>query len=309
MTKNPINPDAIRKQLKDLIDNFEEELKRKDLRKKVLSLVLVFQNLRALGKSLISKADASSARDRILYYFRKYPRIIINGDELLVVSAIQEYARRVRELRVQFGWSIITGITAKEMAAENEFPLENVDVSKMKPDDYLLLSENEDRDAAHRWNIANEIRKRKDAVRTKILEYFKQNAGKPVTGEELRYVANDKTEWARRVRELRTEYGWPIETKNTGRPDLPVGSYVLESLRQSPEHDRQIPDPIRGAVLRRDKYKCVQCDWTHDDWNRSDPRHLELHHKKEHAKGGENTEENLITVCTVCHDEIHRKNT
>jgi len=50
-----------------------------------------------------------------------------------VVSAIQEYARRVRELRVQFGWSIITGITAKEMAAENEFPLENVDVSRMNP--------------------------------------------------------------------------------------------------------------------------------------------------------------------------------
>ncbi len=308
MPKSPIDPEEIRKKLKQLIDHFEEELKRKDLRQKVLSLVPVFQHLRELGKSLISKENASSARDRILFYFCKYPRIIINGDELLVVSAIQEYARRVRELRVQFGWSIINGITAKEMAAENEFPLENVDVSKMKPDDYLLLSENEDRDAAHRWNIANEIRKRTDGVRNKIIEYFKQNVGKSITGEELRYVANDKTEWARRVRELRTEFGWPIVTKNTGRPDLPVGSYVLESLRQSPEHDRQIPDPIRGSVLKRDKYKCVKCEWSHEDWNRSDPRHLELHHKKEHAQGGENTEENLITVCTVCHDDIHRKN-
>jgi len=293
--------------LKDLIDNFEEELKRKDLRRKVLSLVPVFRHLRELGKSLIRKEDASSARDRILFYFRKYPHIIINGDELLVVSAIQEYARRVRELRVQFGWSIINGITAKEMAEENEFLVENVDVTKMKPDDYLLISENQDRDASHRWNIANEIRKRKDAVRTKILAYFKQNVGKAVTGEELRYVANDKTEWARRVRELRTEYGWPIETKNTGRPDLSIGSYVLESLRQSPEHDRQIPDPVRGAVLRRDKYKCVSCGWRHDDWNPSDPRHLELHHKKEHTKGGANTESNLITVCTICHNDIHRK--
>jgi predicted HNH restriction endonuclease len=25
------------------------------------------------------------------------------------------------------------------------------------------------------------------------------------------------------------------------------------------------------------------------------------------VQGGENTESNLITVCTVCHDEIHRK--
>jgi hypothetical protein len=307
MAKLPIDSEEIRKKLKHLIENFENELKKKDLRQKVLSLVPVFQNLRILSKSLISKEDASSARDRILYYFRKYPRIVINGDELMVVSGIQEYARRLRELRVQFGWSIINGITAKEMAAENEFPIENVEVSQMKPDDYLLLSENEDREAAHRWHIANGIRKRKDSVTLKLLEYLKQNVGKPVTGEELRYIAKGKTEWARRSRELRTDFGWPVETRNTGRPDLPVGSYVLESLRQSPEHDRKIPDPVRGSVLRRDKYKCVKCDWTHNDWNRSDPRHLELHHKEEHAKGGDNTEENLITVCTVCHDDIHRK--
>jgi hypothetical protein len=306
MKNRQSDPESIRRELKSLIDNFETELQRKDLRQRVLSLIPIFRHLRELGKSLINKTDASSARDRIIFYFKKYPRIAINGDELLVVSAIQEYARRVRELRVQFGWSIINGVTAKEMAVENELSLKDVDVSKMKSDDYILLSENEDRDAAHRWNIANDIRKRKDAVRPKILEYLKQNVGKSVTGEELRYVAKNKTEWARRVRELRTELGWPIETKNTGRPDLPVGAYVLESLRQSPEHDRQIPDLIRGAVLRRDKYKCAQCNWSHKDWNRSDPRHLELHHKKEHAKGGENTEENLITVCTVCHDYIHK---
>lgn len=307
MKKTTLDTEAIRKQIKLLIDNFELELQKKDLRKKVLALVPIFHSLRDLGKSLISNTDAVSARARILFYFRKYPQTVINGDELLVVSAIQEYARRVRELRVQFGWSIINGVTAKEMASENEFPLQDIDISLMKPDDYILLSEGEDRDAAHRWNIANEIRKRKDGVRAKILDYLKQNVGKAVTGEELRYVAGDKTEWARRVRELRTEFGWPIETKNTGRPDLRVGTYVLESLRQSPEHDRQIPDPVRGAVLRRDNYKCVKCAWSHDDWNHSDPRHLELHHKKEHAKGGENTEENLITVCTICHDDIHRK--
>ena len=307
MKKRELDPESIRKEVKNLISNFEEELKGKDLRQKVLSLVPVFHQLRELGKSLLNKEDVSSARDRIIFYFKKYPCVVINGDELLVVSAIQEYARRIRELRVQFGWSIISGVTAKEMAAESDLPIENIDISKIKPSDYILLSANQDRDAAHRWNIANEIRKRKDSVRAKILEYFKQNVGNPVTGEELRYVANDKTEWARRVRELRTEFGWPIETKNTGRPDLPVGAYVLESLRQSPEHDRKIPDLLRGKLLRRDKYRCVQCDWNHGNWNRSDPRHLELHHIKEHAKGGENMEDNLITVCTVCHDAIHRK--
>lgn len=299
--------DSVRSKFKSLIDNFENELTTGDLRQKVRSLIPIFHYLRSLGKSLIDKSDASSARERILFYFRKYPRIVIKGDELLIVSAIQEYARRVRELRVQFGWLIINGTTAKEMAAEDEFPPDNVNIADMKPDDYILLSENEDRDAAHRWNIANEIRKSKESARIKILEYLKRNVGKQVTGEELRYVAKGRTEWARRVRELRTEFGWPVETKNTGRPDLPVGTYILESLRQSPEHDRKIPDAARGLVLRRDLYKCTSCGWSHDAWNPSDPRHLELHHVKEHVKGGDNTENNLITLCTICHDNIHRK--
>jgi len=129
---------------------------------------------------------------------------------------------------------------------------------------------------------------------------------KTVTNEELKYLAKDRSEWARRVRELRTEYGWPVVTQNTGRPDLEVGVYLLEADRQSPEHDRRIPDPVKKEVLRRDGYKCTVCKWSHSEWNRSDPRHLELHHKTHHVDGGDNTESNLITVCTVCHDEIHR---
>ena len=135
---------------------------------------------------------------------------------------------------------------------------------------------------------------------------MRANVSLGVTNEELRYVAGNKTEWARRVRELRTEYGWPITTKSTGRPDLSVGVYVLEADRQSPEHDRYIPDDVRREVLRQDGYKCKNCRWSHDEWNPSDPRHLELHHKMHHAKGGENTKENLQTLCNVCHDKVHR---
>src|SRR5256886_5429457 len=191
-----------------------------------------------------------------------YSFIVIAGEELAVVSGISEWARRVRELRVQFGWPILSGITAKQMAEEGEFPLPGVDVGKMKVDDYVLVAKTEDRDAAHRWNVANVIRREKGiGVREKILEYLKENVGKPVTGEELRYVANDKKEWARRVRELRTEQGWTVLTKPTGRPDLPVGVYVLESLRQLPAHDRNIPDDVRVAVLTRDNNRCTKGAW------------------------------------------------
>jgi hypothetical protein len=301
------NSEQIRQQLQNLLNNFEHELAADDLRPKVLALVPCFHHLRNLGKSLISPQVAKSARDRILHYFLKYPRIIIAGDELLVVSGIQEYARRVRELKVQFGWSIISGITAKEMLEEDEFPLQGIDVMSMGPSDYILLSSKQDREAAHRWNLANEIRRESISVRDKLIKYFKKNVGQEITGEELKYLAKDRSEWARRVRELRTEFGWPIVTRNTGRPDLEVGVYLLEADRQSPEHDRHIADQVKREVLRRDDYKCTRCGWSHEEWNRTDPRHLELHHVKPHAQGGKNSKENLMTLCTVCHDDIHRK--
>lgn len=181
-----------------------------------------------------------------------------------------------------------------------------IEIDKLKPEEYILLDDKQDRDAAYRWKVANDIRKKKIGTRDKALEFFRANIGKPVTSEELRYVTNDTSEWARRVRELRTEEGWLIMTHSTGRPDLPIGVYVLEQNRQSPAHDRKIPDPVRCAVLVRDNYCCTQCGWTHSQWNPSDPRHLELHHIEAHAQGGKNTETNLTTLCNICHDGKHR---
>jgi hypothetical protein len=307
MTRRPHlqDPEGLRRQLIELLENFEKELRGGNLRKKVQALVPAHHLLRDLGGSLIPSKGPMAARDRILHYLLKYPKTVIKGEELMVVAGIGEWARRVRELRVEFGWPIMTGVTVHEMAAEGESSIPGTEA--MRPDDYFLMDVKEDRDAAHRWNIANEIRKGSGSVRDKILGFFRRNVGVPINGEELRYVAKDRTEWARRVRELRTEFGWPVVTKNTGRPDLPIGFYLLEQDRQSPAHDRNIPDPVRVKVLKRDGYACSKCGWSHKDWNRSDPRHLELHHMKHHAKGGENTEGNLTTVCTVCHDEIHRK--
>ncbi len=297
----------IQREIESLLINFQNELQTGELRSKVLSLIPIIHYFRDLGKSLIPQKYRDAARERIKYYFLKYPRIIISGDELLVVSGIQDYPRRVRELRVQFGWAIASGVAIREM---NENGNEDIpeEFSKMGPDDYILLNENEDRDAAHRWNLANTIRRESASVMEKIIKYLKENVGKEVTNEELRYVAGNKTEWARRVRELRTEHGWPIVTKTTGRPDLAVGIYILEAKRQSPEHDRKIPDELRGEVLRRDNYSCRKCGWSNKEWDRSNPKHLELHHIRPHVKGGENKLENLMTLCTSCHDLIHKKN-
>jgi hypothetical protein len=304
---NPRNLEDLRQKLISLFTNFRNELESEDLRAKVLALVPAFHHLRDLGSSLISRQEARSARDRILFYFRKYPFVVIDGDEIMVVAGINDWPRRVRELRVEYGWSILSGVTAKRIATEEELPFEEIDFARMKPDQYILVDEEQDRDAAYRWNLANDIRRKKLSVQDKILEFMRANVGKRITGEELQYLAKGVLEWPRRVRELRTEERWPIVTKVTGRPDLPVGVYMLEEDRQLPAHDRHIPDPVRGAVLRRDDYHCQNCDWSQSLWNPSDPRHLELHHREHHVRGGSNEPENLITLCNVCHDDVHRR--
>lgn len=271
-----------------------------------------FHKLRDLGSSLIPKSEAPSARDRIIAYLKQYPQTVIDGDELMVVSGISEWARRVRELRVQFGWWIYSGVTFRQMAQYPEdvvaFEAIGIDPLKIKPDQYVLMRTEQDRDAALRWNVLNEIRRKKIATKDKIIEYLRKNVGVQVTGEELSYLAGNAKEWARRVRELRTEDGWPIVTKNTGREDLPVGVYVLEEDKQAYEHDRKIPDDVRVAVLERDHFQCVRCHWDRSMLSKDDPRKmLELHHKKHHKDGGDNTKENLETLCNVCHDKEHRE--
>lgn len=304
--------------LQGLLNDFAKELGNPELRDKVKALIPSFTRLRELGVSLMPESISMSARERILSYLKAYPLTVIDGDELMVVSGIGEWARRVRELRVQFGWQINSGATFKDMA--RDFAEENDaadlatlqktigrDPMTLRPDQYVLLSTEEDRDAAHRWNTLNLIRKSKASVRDKLLRYMRANVGRPVLGEELRYLAGDRNEWPRRMRELRTEDGWPIATKMSGRPDLQIGTYVLELDEQAPEHDRHIPDSVRVEVLTRDGFKCQVCHWDRTMAQPSDPRRfLELHHVVQHKDKGMNTKDNLITLCNTHHDEVHK---
>jgi 5-methylcytosine-specific restriction endonuclease McrA len=82
----------------------------------------------------------------------------------------------------------------------------------------------------------------------------------------------------------------------------------LEEDRQAEVHDRQIEDVVRVEVLERDHFACRKCGWKVTDRKPGDPRHLiELHHLLYHAQKGKNTVDNLIAVCNVHHDEIHRR--
>ncbi|GAB3039634.1 HNH endonuclease [Bowmanella dokdonensis] len=303
-------PESLRVELINLLSKFEEKLLDENLREQVKGLVPANHLLRDLGSSLIKDDGASSARDRILSYLRKYTGTLLVGDELMVVAGISEYARRIRELRVEMGWPILAGKAIKDMLAEGEV-IENIsDASKIKTDTYFLVQDQQDKEAAFRWNLANEIRKKKISVKDKIISYLRENVGKEINGEELKYLANDKSEWARRVRELRTEDGWPVATRQSGRPELKVGVYILEEDRQAAVHDRKIPDPIRVETLERDNFSCKVCDWNYSKRRPEDKVRnlLELHHIEHHASGGKNVLNNLITLCNMCHDEVHRGN-
>lgn len=306
-------PEEFHKELSLLLEDFRTELQGVDLRRKVAALIPSFHSLRSLGCSLLGDNDADSGTSRIRQYFRLHVGRILNSEEFMVISGIVDYPRRIRELRVEDGWPIISGVTARQIieeAEEEKGEKDALDLETFKlmgKEDYLLLRDQRDEGAAHRWEAANDLRKSKDAVKTKILKHMQANVGQQITGEELIYIANERSEWARRTRQLRTEEGWPIATKFTGRPDLPVGVYVLRENKRLPPHDRKISDRDRRAVLLRDDHTCQECRWNHSKWNASDARHLEVHHKTHHAKGGSNKPENLVTLCNICHDERHKQ--
>ena len=55
-------------------------------------------------------------------------------------------------------------------------------------------------------------------------------------------------------------------------------------------------ESLRQQVLRRDGGRCQSCGTMSN---------LEVHHKQFRSRSGHHTEENLITLCSVCHASLH----
>jgi hypothetical protein len=264
-------------------------------RDKVLLLVKISGGVKNLGVNSNPGAAGVGARERIRLYLRENVGVVIAAAELEVVSGISEYGRRVRELRVQDGYKILTGYSNDPEAGIT-----------LRPNEYLILDTEPDETAARRWHIANRIRREtRGGSKGRLLKYLLENVGQIITTEELAYVAKAK-EFGRRIRELRTEEGYAISTQFTGRPDLRMGEYILESSERIAEpHDRNIPFEVQRIVYERASSTCGLCGWSRARWTRDDPRILELHHITEHAEGGPNVPGNLAVLCSRCHDDVH----
>lgn len=55
---------------------------------------------------------------------------------------------------------------------------------------------------------------------------------------------------------------------------------------------------LRRRVLERDNWHCQRCGAMSN---------LEAHHIDFRSHGGDDSELNLITLCTVCHTQVHRQ--
>jgi len=143
-----------------------------------------------------------------------------------------------------------------------------------------------------------------NGARTKLRIHFLSNLGRVMDSRELQEVAGGISEWARRVRELRTEEGYLILTHND-RSDLKPGQYLLEIAKPEPAFERAISKETRAYVLDRNGFTCQMCGAVAGEPHPYDPtRKTRLHigHIVDKSKGGTDEPSNLRALCSVCNE-------
>ena len=146
-------------------------------------------------------------------------------------------------------------------------------------------------------------KRRQMGAKALLREFFLRNVGQVVTAKQLREAAGDVTEWARRVRELRTDEGFEIHTHND-RSDLKPGEYMLASVKPLPVFAAAISKETRAIVLERNGYTCQSCGVAAGEVHPYDNRVTRLHlgHIIDRSKGGTDEPSNLRAVCRVCNE-------
>lgn len=141
-------------------------------------------------------------------------------------------------------------------------------------------------------------------ARARLRFHFLNNIGRVMGTEELRDVSGGISEWARRVRELRTEEGYQILTHND-RSDLKPGEYLLLDTKPAPAFAREISKETRAIVLDRNGFTCQMCGAVAGEPHSYDPtRKTRLHigHIVDKSQGGSDEPSNLRAICSVCNE-------
>jgi hypothetical protein len=147
---------------------------------------------------------------------------------------------------------------------------------------------------------------RKPGSKQLILEFFLHNIGKVLESKDIQKASGGAVEWARRVRELRNEDGYQI-LSHKDRANLKPNQYLMETIERVPAFARGISKETRARVLERNGYTCQMCGVAAGD---PDPLggnrtvRLTMGHIIDKSKGGDDTPQNLRTVCTNCNEGL-----
>lgn len=150
----------------------------------------------------------------------------------------------------------------------------------------------------------DKVKAPRGGARGKLRAHFLSNIGRVMGSDELRVVADNQSEWARRVRELRTEEGYQILTHND-RSDLKPGQYLLETPKPEPAFERAISKETRAFVLDRNGFTCQMCGAVAGETHPYDTTRktrLHLGHVIDKSVGGTDDPANLRAICSVCNE-------
>lgn len=142
------------------------------------------------------------------------------------------------------------------------------------------------------------------SARAKLRKHFLSHLNQILESGELRAIAGNISEWARRVRELRDEEGYRILTHND-RSDLKPGQYILIDPNPAPAFERSISKETRSLVLDRNGFTCQMCGAAAGEPHPHDPsRTTRLHigHIVDKSHGGTDDYVNLRAICSVCNE-------
>ncbi|MFZ4700843.1 MAG: HNH endonuclease [Candidatus Methylumidiphilus sp.] len=139
----------------------------------------------------------------------------------------------------------------------------------------------------------------------RIRQFLLAHIGEIVTSIQIRdAIGTGVSEWARRVRELRDQEGWKIETHND-TTELKPGQYIL---RENPADNPTllfktgISAKLRAEILDRNGFTCQMCGLTPGDIDPETNRKVRLHigHIKDKSLGGVEELSNLRALCSTC---------
>lgn len=138
----------------------------------------------------------------------------------------------------------------------------------------------------------------------KLRRFLLANKNEIVTARQLQVASGGASEWARRVRELRQEEGWPVMS-DKDRADLKPGEYRLEGdppARGTYVFAGSISSKLRAQVLERNGYTCQMCGVAAADIDESTGRAVRLHigHIVDKDHGGRAELGNLRALCSTC---------